>query len=295
MNDRRHELDQNDLALQLNRASKTVEPYTKIIAAVAIAGIIGGIAWAVVSNQAVETRSDSTLELIQATGSSDPEKLANVASLYPETEAARWAKLYQGNEYLGQGIEALYNDRGTAEQLFEDARASIQSALAGSSDQLLQSRAHLSLGRIDESLGEIDAAVEHYRQVITVGESEAMRSLAQGRIDNLSTDDAKSFIDWFGQQEFAPPEPSLPPALPSSDALPDLPDMSLPDLGDDMPSNAVDGDAGDEDDMPTAEPTQSPDAEAATTEPMNDDSAAGGEEAIDEEAADEQTGNEATP
>ena len=121
MNDRRHELETNELAVYLDKANRQIEPYSKLIAAVVAALLIGGLIWAFVSNQAVEVRSDSTLELLQASGSSDPEVFDAVTSRCPrQTLSARWASLYQGNEYLGQGIEALYNDRENAEQLLGD-------------------------------------------------------------------------------------------------------------------------------------------------------------------------------
>ena len=227
MNDRRHELETNELAIRLERVNKTVEPYSRLIAVVVGILIVSAIGWLFYSTQQAEQRSDATLGLLQASASGDPEALGQVSESYPGTLPASWARVYQGNEFLGQGIQALYNDRENAAQLLGDAKNSFANALTGESDPLLQSRAHFGLARVAESMGELDEAIKHYEETIAVGESEAMTKKAQGRIDSLSSPSTKKFLTWFADQDFSPSDPSLPPSLPGSDSLPDSPDMDL--------------------------------------------------------------------
>lgn len=228
--ERRHELQQNELAAYLGRLNRSIEPYSKLIAVLLAVVIIGGIAIGLYNNNASEQRSDATLQLIQASGSGDPEVLAKVGDDFPETAAGAWARLYQANEYLADGMRLLYTG-GAAEDMLDQAIDAFNQAIAMSDNRLLTSRAYFGIARAEESLGEIDAAIEAYEKTIAVNESEAMVKRAQARIDSLSSPETKQFLAWFDEQDFSPADPSLPPSLPSGTALPELPDLTLPDLG----------------------------------------------------------------
>jgi tetratricopeptide (TPR) repeat protein len=228
--ERRHELQQNDLAIALDRLNRSIEPYSKIIALVVAVVIVGGIAVAFYNSQQSGLRSDATLQLLQASGAQDPEEMKRVSEMYPNTAASAWASFYEGDLYLSQGVQSLYNDRKDAEPLLTDADAAYRYAIANSNDPLLRSRAHFGIARAAESLGKLDEAIAAYEEVVTASESEAMVKKAQERIEALSKPQTKEFLAWFSEQNFAPADPSLPPALPSSSMLPDLPDLDLPDL-----------------------------------------------------------------
>lgn len=228
MNDRQKELETNALATAIGEIDKSIQPYKRLIAVIVGAIVIGVLALVFFSVQASEQRSDATLQLIQADG--DAEVLASVSSNYPDTVAARWAKLYQGNEYLGEGLAALYSNRENAMQLLEDSKAAFTKALDGSDDSLLLSRAHFGLARAHESLGDLDYALAEYEKTIAANESDEMVKLAERRIERLNSPGTKDFLAWFADQDFSPAEPSLPPKLPRSKSLPDLPDLDLPKL-----------------------------------------------------------------
>ncbi|GAG31162.1 unnamed protein product, partial [marine sediment metagenome] len=152
-NERRHELEKNDLAILLDRVNKTIEPYSKLIAVGIGALFIAVMGWLFYNSQRSGQRSDSTLDLIQGAASQDAEVLMEVSNNYPGTVAAAWAQVYQGQLQLSQGIQTLYRDREEAEQLLGDAKSAFQSAVSASSDPLLRSRANLGIARADESLG----------------------------------------------------------------------------------------------------------------------------------------------
>ncbi len=217
------EIQQNELAAWLTKINTAVEPYSKLIAVVVFAVIAAAVAWGLYSSKVSGDRSDATLQLLMK----DPE----VASKYPGTPAAAWAMLYAGNDDLESGIASLYQNRDDAETMLTQARESYNQALDASEDRLLQSRGHLGLAMVSESLGDIDAAIEAYREVEGIGESDAMVARAKARIEELSSPDIKSFVTWFGEQEFSSADPSLPPELPSGNSLPELPDLTLPTLG----------------------------------------------------------------
>ncbi len=229
-NERRHELEKNDLAILLDRVSKGFEPYSKMIILGLGAMFIGFIGWLVYSSQLSGERSDSTLELIQGVASQDAEVLREVSDRFPNTSAGAWAKVYQGQLQLSQGIQTLYRDREEAKQLLGDAKLALESAISSSKDPLLRSRAQIGIARAEESLGNFDAAIEAYKQVVSIGESEAIIEQAEERIAALGDPKTKEFLVWFDDQNFTPADPSLPPSLPGLDTLPDLPDFSLREL-----------------------------------------------------------------
>ena len=229
-NERRHELETNDLAILLERVNKAIEPYSKAIAIGIGVLIVALIGWMFYSSQQTGERSDSTLDLIQGNASQDPEVLMEVSNNYPGTAAAAWALVYQGQLQLSEGIQTLYRDRVEAEQLLGDAKTAFQSAMSASSDSLLRSRAQLGIARAAESLGELDQAVEAYQQVVKIGESEAIIEQAEQRIAAIGEPRTEEFLAWFSDQDFAPADPSLPPSMPGFGSLPDMPDLKLTEL-----------------------------------------------------------------
>ena len=247
--ERRHELQQNDLAIYLDKINRSIEPYSKWIALVVGVAIVGGIAYGFYRSEQKAHRSESTLQLIQAAGTQDAEVFLTVSDNYPNTAAGDWARLYQGQSYLSQGIQSLFNDRENAEELLSDAQQALRAAISGKKDKLLRSRGQFGIARAAEALGEIDQAIEEYKKVIEINESEAMNEKAQERIDALSDPATKAFVSWFADQDFSPRDPSAPPTLPGTGSLPGIPDLNLPPLdfsGDD----GKDGDDGDDDSPP---------------------------------------------
>lgn len=237
-NERRHELETNELASVLGKVNQSIDPYSKPIAVVVAVAFIGLLGWGFYSSTQSDRRSDATLQLIDASISNDSETLATVAAQYSDTPAAAWSRLYQGSSKMGVGINALFNSRDEAEELLGEARGAFNEALKMSQDSVIQSRAYFGLARIAESLGNVDEAIENYEAAITVGESTAMVEEARQRIETLSQPKTQEFLAWFGDQDFSPADPALPPSLPGAGALPDLPDLDFSDLPETETENA---------------------------------------------------------
>ncbi|MFK8114595.1 MAG: tetratricopeptide repeat protein [Rubripirellula sp.] len=264
-NERRHELQQNDLAIYLAKLNKVIEPYSRAILVAVAALIFGGIGLSFYKSQQTAQTSDATLQLIQASAGQDAEVLVQVSDNYPNTAAAAWARLYQGKQYLAEGTQALFTDRTNAEQLLGDADAAFRNAISNSNDPLLRSRAHFGIARAAESLGNADDAIAAYNDVIADNESEAMVKKAEGRIAALGKSQTTEFMAWFADQDFTPADPSLPPSLPGSDALPDLPDLELSDL--DLGGSDDEMDLADGIEMPADGEVANKDAEAKEDAP----------------------------
>ncbi|QEF99891.1 hypothetical protein Mal15_39580 [Stieleria maiorica] len=289
MKDRQAQLEQNIVAENLAGFYKKIEPYSKLILTVLVIVVVGLIGAGLYSSGEVAKRSDATLQLLME----NPE----VASQYPDTVAAAWSLLFQGNDSLAQGINSLYQDRDEAETLLSQAKDQFSDARSASDDKLLLSRANFGLGMAAESLGEIDEAIEAYKRAVDANESEQMVAVAQERIDRLSNPDTVEFLAWFSEQDFAPADPSLPPELPGASTLPDLPDLDLPDLnlGDDMkateePAAPIEGglELPETTEPETTEPetTEPETTEPETSEPESTEAETTSVETAEEEAED---------
>ena len=228
--ERRHQLEHNELAVWLFKVNKSIEPHSKKIAILVSVSIVALLAWSFFSSEEVAKRSDATLQLIQASGSGDAVMLGQVAESYQGTASGDWAKLYEGQALVSQGIQTIFTDRTGAEELLQQAEDALLSAVNSSTETLLVSRGHYGIAQAREALGEVEKAIESYNQVIQVNESEAMVKRAEARKEALERPESQAFLAWFSEQDFSPPDPSLPPTLPSGNTLPEMPEIGLPSL-----------------------------------------------------------------
>lgn len=272
--ERRHELQQNALAEMLGNQIKKIEPYSKLIAVGVAIVAFGGLGYGFYRSAEVGTRSDATLELLQNSGAVDPEALAAVGSRYSDTSAGALAKLLQADALLAEGIGGLFSDREAAKGQLDEALKQYKLVSETSKDSLMRSRANFGVARTLESRGEVDKAISAYNSVIELGESEAIATAARNRINHLKSPMTKEFFAWFEKQDFTPPDPTAPPALPSGVSLPDLPDLSLPDVSplavpSELKGDASTGTAPGEMSLPEkgAAAADSPNPTAATDQP----------------------------
>ncbi|MEP1643335.1 tetratricopeptide repeat protein [Rhodopirellula bahusiensis] len=287
--ERRHQLNENELAGALDKFNHSIEPYSKPIALGVAAFFVAVLGYGFYSSTKSDNRSDATLQLIDASITGDTESLATIAAQYPDTSAAAWARLYQGGQQMGIGFSTLYTSRDEAETLLDDAVEAYNQAMELSNDAMIQSRAHYGLAQIAEARGNVEDAVQEYEADMAVGESTAMVNEAKARVAALSSSQAQDFLAWFQEQDFSPAEPSLPPSLPGAGELPDLPDLDLPPLDlplEDMPET-------DEAETAEAEASETGESEAATEEPAMTEEPAETEAPAEEAAPEETTAEEA--
>ena len=222
MKDRQAQLEQNIVAENLAGFFKKIEPYSKLILAGVVALVVGFIAVGLYTSGESQKRSDATLGLLM----NNPE----VVDEFPETAAAAWSQLFQGNNDLAEGIRLLYQDRDEAETKLSQAIETFTDASRSSKNSLVISRSNFGIAVASESLGKIDEAIEAYKRTAAAAESDQMVEVAEERIKRLSDPQSTGFLAWFSEQDFAPADPSLPPELPGAGALPDLPDLPMDDL-----------------------------------------------------------------
>jgi hypothetical protein len=267
--ERRHELQQNALADMLGTQIRRIEPYNKLIAVGIALLIVAAVSIGLYRSAAVGTRSDATFELLQNSGSGDPEALGVVGERYSDTTAGALAKLLQADALLAAGINGLFNDREETLNQLGDAVKRYSEVAGSTKDTLIRSRANFGLARAQESLGDVEKAIAAYNTVVSIGESEAITKVAQQRIDMLKGPLSQEFFAWFEKQDFKPADPSLPPALPSGVSLPDLPDLSLPEVSPlnvpaELKGEAAEGDAPGEIGLPEDDATSAESAAGET-------------------------------
>ncbi len=299
--ERRHQLENNDLVALLGKINKRIEPYSKPIALLIAIAFIVLIYQTYVTSNAEASRSDATLQLIESVADRDPVLLQPIIDEYPDTTAGAWAKLYQGQQFLAEGLSKIFDDTEEAKVALEDAREALSSAASSSEDTLLVSRAHYGIAQAAEAVGDVKSAKESYEKVKRVNESDAMVKRAEERIAALSDPQTLAFLEWFGDQEFSPADPMMPPStLPSGNQLPDAPEFAptgIPtfDLGGAGEGTAPEGglelpeggseEVGEESGEQTDAVKPEPDAEASTTPQSTDGDASSESPEAESEAA----------
>ena len=220
----------NVLAASIGGFNEKIEPYTKPIAVAVIGLVVAGLVWTLYSSGKTSARSDATLDLIQAVDLGDPEILRNVVSNHPDTVASAWASIFRGDNLLAAGLSDLYLDRDSAMEQMGEAAAAYNSGLSVQGDRVLVARAHLGLAKIAEAEGDLEKAVTAYDAVAANAESDEMREFAEKRVELLKNSSTAAFVGWFGEQDFSPADPSLPPSLPGMLDLPESSDLDMPKL-----------------------------------------------------------------
>ena len=288
--ERRHELQQNELAAYLEKVNKQIEPYSKPILGVVIVVMALGIGWSFYSSEQEADSSFATLELIKATSTQEiiPESLDTVNSEFPETSAGKLAKLYQGLALVNDGNNDIYELPDTAKETLNAGIEVLGSVAEGNNDPLIKSRAYLGIALAQTTLGDTEAAVAAYDQIKKADESEAMVEYAANRIATLNSTSTKEFSEWFKDTSFAVVIPENPdPSLPPMNGLPGGIDSFLPDPG----TPSTDSDSKEKENPLTGEATPR-DLDGGLDLPNGTDSAA---PADTTEATDSDSDSQTTP
>lgn len=265
--ERRHHLQQNELAGHLGKARHWIEPYTVPLLAGVVVIILGVLVFGFFRSRSDNQRSDATLGLLLSTAQEDAEAYNLVSTDFAGTPPAVIASLAKADAFLREGIEAMYTDRELSKSRLEDAEAAYREVIDETKTTLLKSRAYYGLAQTLETQGNLEAAIEAYQQVIQVHESEAMVQVAEDRIAALERPGTQEFVSWFAEQKPTAFDPGAPPGMPDASSLPEMPDFTLPGLNPSAvtpPANPADATSEAADDDPAA--TEQLAAESPVTE-----------------------------
>ncbi|MDX1927685.1 MAG: hypothetical protein SFV81_14280 [Pirellulaceae bacterium] len=285
--ERRHDLQSNELAHSLGSGIEKVQPFAQyIVGGVVIAALLA-VGWGVYTSFAKKNAAAAWTEYYFTLNTGDAESFKAIAADHPGSAAAIWAEQTAGDEYLADGIDALYKDRGQGVELLKKAIDSYETVKNKSQNAELRTRAELGLAQAYESLGEIDKAKTLYQQVISAGLQPAITTVATNRVEFLNSQAGKDFYAWFDKLK---PTPALPPKMPGDLSVPptspnlkfdppvDTKGLELPPLTPPAttPSDAPQGADGKAIELPKTEPatptteapaTPAPQTPAPATEP----------------------------
>ena len=254
----RHRLHENDLKRLADTARLRSRPFlerygTTILFAVAAVIIVLAVAiWWFRSSDTSDAAVWTDLGAVLRNPESTAEDFANIADSeqYAGTTAAKWARLLEAEARLDTGLELLFTDRQGALRELEAAQKGFELLLeepAISPDHAMRVRFGLAKVLEITSDGDLQPAIDQYKQVVELYPETVYETYATQRIAALSTDEAKSFYAWFSEQA---PELADPLQRPDDGTAPANPfsNMPFPPTG----GSAAPAEEAKADDAPTA-------------------------------------------
>ena len=198
--ERRHELEQNELAIWLAETAETIKPYTNIILAVALVGVLCIAIYAWFSRQSRAEAAKASASLVSASVF-DLDKLQETVDKYPKTSAGQLAAVTLADYYLAVGCAAVLDDRAMANQNLGKAIDLYKQALEHALDPLLRERATLGLARAYETRGDLEQAAGLYEQVLQQWPKGAYSTVAANRLRDIQRRSTREFYDRLASYE----------------------------------------------------------------------------------------------
>ncbi len=224
--ERRHELQENELAKDLGKAEVYVREHFKtVLMGIALLVLVIALILVIIHNR----RTARSIELQNFYGYSDrpagdAEARLALRTLAGETgddELAAWAWT-QAGMMAYEDLVARYGELSSEqrEQLAAEAAQALQAGLAEAGDlPSAAARAQLGLGLLAEMRGELDAAEGHYRSAIALSASAPVSAgRASERLDRLS-----QLAEPLNLPTTAPAAPEAPEAPAEMPAAPEAP------------------------------------------------------------------------
>lgn len=227
------QLHGTDAAEAVDHGPTLIEQYGKQIAFGAIALVILFAVAAFMANTGQQGAEESWSRFAKAQVAAD---FANVASDFPGTEVATWARLTEGEMLLEEAVQLQFTDRTAANREFKKADEAFDAVLASSNlPPAAQERALLGKARLLEATsdGNMDDAIAAYEKIKSIPNS-IYASLVDDRIEALKQEETQEFYAWFSKQSPKPedrarPQDGLPPGHPELPVtLPPIPDELFP-------------------------------------------------------------------
>ena len=289
--ERRHELQNNELAAWLTVRIEKIQPYLKTVLGVLILGLVIILGIFIVQNREQQATAQAWSAYFNAYGngndtrSRNPEEFKDVSETYPQTPPGMWAMQSAGDLDLTSGAIQLFRDRDAGRDELQNAVESYEKIATTTNDPMLKPRAIFGWGQALEALGEIEAARKKYEQVVTGAEEggefegSVVAELASQRVSVLDQPATQAWYGWFAEQKPIQ-SPLSNQGLFENMSLPDDPDINLPQPGNlipgTLPENESSTDTSDATDGPTlfdpAETTNPP--SESTDTPAADNSEA---------------------
>ena len=224
---------------------QSMAPHAATLGLVAVAFVLGVVAWGVYQYTGSQSKAIKWQELSQSqfidrrTG--DTQNLDNVAESYPDSKVGVMSALLSGDIQLKLGLRQLGFDRDKGLLAIKKAKASFQSVVDADGSlktPLIEQRAQYCLAYAEESLGEMDKAKTLYEKFVEEVPDAALADSARRGIERCSDDKYATLYTTFTNYEEevigVAPGPSIPKKItPGSFPSIDAPEGVVPPKGDD--------------------------------------------------------------
>ena len=223
---------------------QSMAPHAATIGLVAVAFVLGLIAWGVYRNTGFQGQAGKWQEFSQSqfldrrTG--DTSNLNNVAESYPDNKVGVMSALVSGDIKLKRGLSELGFDKEKGLLAIKEARASFQSVVDADESlktPMVEQRAQYCLAYAEESLGEMDKAKALYQKFVDKVPDAPLADSARRGLKRVSDDNYAALYSTFTNFEEEiigdAPGPSIPEkATPGSFPAIDAAEGVLPPKGD---------------------------------------------------------------
>ncbi|RMF40747.1 MAG: hypothetical protein D6753_11030 [Planctomycetota bacterium] len=223
--ERRHKLEQNVLADRLGIFLAKIRPAFPMIGATVAILIVGSLIYAIYTTSRTRGASSAWSEFYFKLADNDAASFNDVADMFPNSEAGRWARQRAADRNLARGIELLYTNRSEGVELIEQAIAAYEEVESSARNPRLQAFAWFGLAKAHEALGHVEEAKQYYEKVIASDLPPAILQYAGDRLAFLNSPEGQEFYGWFTQLN---PQPAAPLDVPGLTAPPsDVPNLQF--------------------------------------------------------------------
>ncbi len=223
--ERRHKLEQNVLADYLGLWLAKVRPAFPVIGAAVAVAVVGSLIYAIYSASRTRGASSAWSEFYFKLADNDAASFNDVADMFPNSEAGRWARQRAADRNLARGIELLYTNRSEGVELIEQAIAGYEEVERSARNPRLQAFAWFGLAKAHEALGHVEEAKRYYEKVVAADLPPAILQYTSDRLAFLNSPEGQEFYAWFSQLN---PQPAAPPAIPGlSSPTSDMPNLQF--------------------------------------------------------------------
>ena len=269
--ERRHELEQNELADWLVDIINTVKTYKNAILAVLILSVvtIGGYTWWV--RQSAAATADGWDQFYSAFAQGGTTEFDQIAEQYPGTHLGHWAAVIAADLHLNIGCNLLFFNKANANQELRHAVDHYTTVRRQSRRGMLLERSTYGLARALESQGDLEQAIQRYEDTARDWPDGAYAAASKRRADELKLQTTRQWYDRFAKFD---PKPAYTdePGTPGEHLPFDL--DSLPEDGPIFqPNTMMDLEEKGSDDEPPAEtsPVETPPEEDIETDESKPD------------------------
>jgi hypothetical protein len=210
--ERRHDLETNELAVQVQDWLDRLKPYASQIAMVVVGLLLLayiGSEWGSATSSTDQAAWD---EYTLASYSTDPDlnsmKLLADNEEFASTPVPEWAYLAWSDRQVLRASQMYLTDRASAMTRLKQVQPIYEKLAEGAGNSQVQDRAHFGLAQVYELQGKIDEARAEYADV-----KGDLSALAESRAERLKSPTVKEACDWLATAELPKREvPSTPDA-----------------------------------------------------------------------------------